>query len=176
MNQQPYVTPAPWKPALQHPLYATEDTYRLAAEWLKDCATVADWGGSTGFFGSCLPPSVKYTVVDGTVQLTDQVLADLRTYREPSDGILLRHVLEINAEWRTILRNALSAFCERMVVITHTRSDGPTAYVRNKSGWPIHNLSEHDLVGEMGPALVYLERHQTSHPETVYYLEKQACA
>lgn len=168
----PFVTPAPWKPSLQHPLYATEDTYRLAAEWLKDCPTVADWGGSTGFFGSCLPPSVKYTVVDGTVQLTDQVLADLLTYREPSDGILLRHVLEINVEWRTILRNALSAFRQRMVVVTHTRSDGQTAYVRNKSGWPIHNLSAVDVVAEMAPYLVSVDVIQTSHPETVYLLER----
>src|ERR1043166_9122174 len=115
-----FVTPAPWKPSLQHPFYATQETYRLAAEWLKDCQTVADWGGSTGFFGTCLPASVKYTVVDGTAQVEGQVLADLTTYREPSDGILLRHVLELNTEWRQILRNAMEAFRQRMVVITYT--------------------------------------------------------
>lgn len=168
----PFVTPAPWKASLQHPLYATEDTYRLAADWLKDCPTVADWGGSTGFFGSCLPPSVEYTVVDGTVQLTDQVLADLLTYREPSDGILLRHVLEINVEWRTILRNALSAFRQRMVVITHTPSDTPTTYVKHKSGWPIHNLNTDDVMEEMGHSLVRVMAFKSSHPETVYFAEK----
>lgn len=174
MTQSPFVTPVPWKASLQHPRYATEDTYRLSAGWLKDCATVADWGGSTGFFGTCLPPSVAYTVVDGTLQVTDQVLADLLTYREPSDGILLRHVLEINVDWRTILRNALAAFRQRLVVVTHTPSAAQTTYVKHKSGWPIHNLSAVELVDEMGAHLVKVDVVQTSHPERVYYLERAA--
>lgn len=172
MNQQPYVTAAPWKPSLQHPMYATAETYLMAAEWLRNCATVADWGGSTGFFGSCLPSSVRYTVVDGTAQVTDQVLADLRTYQDPSDGILLRHVLELNADWRIILRNALRAFRERLVVITHTPSAEQTTYVKHKSGWPIHNLSAVELVEEMGAYLVRVDVVPTSHPERAYFLER----
>lgn len=168
-----YVTPAQWKPSLQHPFYATEETYRLAADWLKDCPTVADWGGSTGFFGTCLPASVKYTVVDGTAQVEGQVLADLTTYREPSDGILLRHVLEINTEWRTILRNAIQAFRQRMVMITHTPAAPDTVTVKYKSGWPILYFNPDDLAVEMGDRLVRCEYAMTSHPEMLYYLEKR---
>lgn len=171
MNRQPFVTPAPWKPALQHPLYATTKTYLLAAEWLRNCETVSDWGGGSGFFQSCLPPSVHYTLVDGTVQATDQVLADLTTYHEPSDGILLRHVLDINAEWRTILRNAIAAFRERLLVITYTPAVMQTTFIRNKSGWPVHHFRPSDLVEEMSPFLVKVELVETSHPERLYFLE-----
>lgn len=171
-SRVPYVTPAPWKPLLQHPIYATAETYLIAAEWLRNCATVADWGGGTGYFQTVLPPTVRYLLVDGTIQTPDQVLADLTSYQERSDGILIRHVLDLNAEWRTILRNAMRAFRERMVVITYTPSAGETTYIRHKSGWPIHHFRPSDLVDEMSPHLVSSELIQTSHPERVFLLEK----
>lgn len=172
MTQSSYVTSAPWKPSLQHPLYATAETYLLAAEWLRNCATVADWGGGSGFFQTFLPASVRYTLVDGTVQTTDQVLADLRTYQEPSDGILLRHVLDINADWRVILRHAVEACRQRLMVITYTPAVTQTAYIRHKSGWPIHHFSPSDLAMKMNPYLVKVDAVETSHPERVYYVEK----
>jgi len=169
---QSFVTPAPWKPSLQHPMYATEDTYILAAEWLRNCATVADWGGGSGFFQTFLPRQVAYTLVDGTMQHTDQVLADLTTYHAPSEGILIRHVLDINAEWLTILRNAIQAFQKRLVVITYTPSAGETTRIRNKSGWPIHHFRPSDIADEMGSYFVKTELVQTSHPERLFYAEK----
>lgn len=171
--RHPSVTPKPWKHLLQHECYGTAETYRLAAEWLGHCPTVADWGGGSGVFRTFLPPSVHYTLVDGTLTTTDQVLADVTAYHEPSDGILVRHVLELNVDWRTILQNALAAFRQRMVVVTHTPWDAETAYVKHKSGWPIHNLSQCDVVDAIWPQIVKKVYHvQTTHPETVYYLEK----
>ncbi len=168
----PYVTLVPWRASLQHPQYGTADTYRLAATWLQHCPTVADWGGSTGFFGTCLPASVQYTIVDGTQQVAGQVLADLATYQEPSDGILLRHVLDATPEWDVVLRNALAACRQRLVVVTHTPPAAETAIVHVKSGWPIWHFNPADLRAIMGTWLVSDEAVITSHPEHVYYLER----
>lgn len=167
-----HLTREPWGKGLQHERYGELQTYHLAAEWLKDCETVADWGGGGGFFGTLMPPTVRYTVVDGTVQSTEQVLADLVTYRQSSDGILLRHVLEVNARWHEILVNAVSVFRRRMVVITYTQDTHETRVEKIKSGWPIHRFNPDDLRAVMGQFLVRDERVQTTHPERIYYLER----
>lgn len=164
------VTEQPWRQSLQYPVYGSEETYLRAAAWLKDCATVADWGGSTGFFGTCLPPSVTYTVVDGTQQYEGQVLANLEEYREPSEGILLRHVLECAGDWVAVLRNALASFTERMVVVTFTPLSEQTRIVKYKSGWPVRHFDPNELRELMGALLVRDEPVQTTHPERVYYL------
>lgn len=168
----PHVTPAPWAANLQHDLYATRDTYELAADWLRDCIDVADWGGGTGYFRQVLAPSVTYRVVDGTRQVAAQALADLRTFREPADGILIRHVLDVNHDWRQILDNALASFQRRMVVVTFTPDAAVTGVVKMKSGWPVLNFAKDDLRAAMAPHLVADVRVQTSHPEHVFYLER----
>lgn len=167
-----FVTPAPWKASLQHPIYGTRDTYEIAADWLKNCATVSDWGGSTGFFRTLLPSSVHYTLVDGTQQVVEQVLADLAAYRESSDGILLRHVLDMTADWRLVLANALIAFRRRLAVVTFTPDEADTRIVKQKSGWPIWGFNPNDLRAAMGHLLVDEIEVKTSHPERVYLLER----
>lgn len=167
-----YVTPAPWSGTLRHRQYGAAETYRLAALWLGGCATVADWGGGTGYFGLCLPPTVQYLNVDGTQQYPGQVLADLKTYSEPSDGILLRHVLEHASDWRRVLANALQAYRRRLVLVTFTPDVEETRIVKQKSGWPVWHFNPLDLSDAMGAALVGSEFIQSSHPERVYYVER----
>lgn len=169
-----HVTPEPWAPTLQHAQYATEETYRLAAAWLQSCRTVSDWGGGTGRFRDFLLPAQAYTCVDGTPQHDAMVLADLTTFRGRSHGILLRHVLEINHAWRTILANALEGCLERLVVVTHTPDALQTHVSKMKSGWPIWHFNPEDLRAAMGEALMSDEAVQTTHPERIYYLER-AC-
>jgi len=168
-----FVTPVVWAGGLVHPSYGALDTYQLAAEWLQGCATVADWGGGTGFFGTLLPPAVAYRVVDGTVQTTDQTLVNLAHFREPSDGILLRHVLDHNLDWRAILENALAACRRRLVVVTFTPDAPATTIAKHKSGWPILHFNPEDLRAVMGPAFVRDEAVQTTHPERIYYVERR---
>lgn len=164
------VTSVPWPRTLFQ--YGAADTYHLAAEWLKDCGTVADWGGAQGYFGTCLPASVRYVLVDGTVQAAEQTLADLCTYREDSDGILLRHVLDNTHDWQPILANALQAFRRRMVIVTYTPDADVTRRVERKNGWPEWRFNPDDLRRVMGDLLVRDEAIQTTHPERVYYLER----
>lgn len=167
------VTARAWKtPTHGGPRYGTDDTYRAAAAWLAPCATIADWGGGYGYFGAFVP-TARYTVVEGTRHSGADILADLATYRAPSDGILIRHVLDNTPEWPAVLANALAAFRHRMVVITFTPPAETTAVVKLKSGWPITHFNPDDLRRAMGTLLVHDEGMDTSHPERLYYLERR---
>lgn len=167
-------TPAPWAKPRHKPRYGTDDTYRLAAEWLGVCADVADWGGARGHFRTFLPPSVRYLSVDGTAHHDGvDVLADLATYRMPSRGILLRHILDMTFDWRAVLRNALDCFEERLVVITWTPDVPVTAVQRLEGAWPVTYFNPDDLRAAMGPLLVGEQAIQTSHPERLYFLERR---
>lgn len=168
-----FVTPRRWRRTLLR--FGSPDTYRLAASWLRECSDVADWGGSTGYFRCCLPETVAYTVVDGTRQtLTHNfVLANLTQYHVPSDGILLRHVLDNTLEWQQILDNAVAAFRRRLVVITFTPAAMETHRAKNQCGWPCWHFQPDDLRVRMAPWLVSEQWIHTTHPEHVYYLERR---
>ncbi len=169
----PHVTPVAWPRRLER--YGAPDTYRLSAVWLRACGTVSDWGGASGAFAEYLPSETSYRNVDGTLQAVDQVLADLALYREASDGILLRHVLDNTDEWEPILANAMRCFRDRMAVVTFTPDAEVTTKISHKNGWPTWNFNPADLRAAMAPHLVGEMFIQTSHPERIYYLEK-ACA
>lgn len=168
------VTPLPWRPPSHgRSFYGTPETYNVAADWLRRCAAVADWGGGFGAFGNHLPPSVAYTVVDGTQQAEGQVLADLMTYREPSDGILLRHVLEHVQDWRLVLANAMVACQSRLVLVTFTPAAVHTHIAKQKSGWPVWHFNPDDLIATFGVHLSRAFPIETTHPEHVYLVEKR---
>jgi hypothetical protein len=165
------VTARPWPYELEQ--YGAEETYIRAAAWLYRCETVADWGGAGGFFRRYLPDATRYTLVDGTLQASDQVLADLLTYRESSDGILLRHVLDNTPDWQPILANAIVSFRRRMVVVTFVPEGSTTHRIERASGWPYWQFNPDDLRHMMGELLVKDEAVTTTHPERVYYLERR---
>jgi len=167
-----YLTPRPWGGRLAHPRYGTDDTYTRIAAYLGGLESVADWGGGAGHLRAFLPPTVTYTVIDGTYQGDDQVLADLATYREPSDGIAIRHVLEHVDDWRAVLRNALAAFRKRLVLVTFTPDSDETYVAKTKSGWPVRHFNPIDLRREMGALLINDDALRTSHPERIYYCER----
>jgi hypothetical protein len=169
-----FVTPVPWHPSLQHPQYGPGDTYALAARWVQACPTVADWGGGFGVLQTYLPATTQYTVVEGTRHgPRAHVLADLATYHAPSDGIVLRHVLDNTPRWADVLANALAAFRQRLVIVTFTPAALETRIAHLKSGWPIWHFHPGDLRRAMGRCLVADVSVPTSHPEHVYYLERR---
>ena len=172
-TDRPHVTPIAWP--YDEAQYGAFETYRRAAAWLGWCGDVADWGGAGGAFGKWLPFKVAYRNVDGTLQRPGSVLADLTDYHEPSDGILLRHVLDNTPEWEPILANALAAFRSRMVVVTFVPEGPETNRITRKSGWPYWQFNPDDLRAAMAPFLVRDEAVQTTHPERVYYLQRQPC-
>lgn len=105
--------------------YGDNTTYVFGAEFLSDCESVEDWGCGRGWARQFFS-DVSYVGVDMGVdgQVTDNPFADklvdLTQYTSDVDGILLRHVLEHNYEWRKILANALASAKKKVYVVTYT--------------------------------------------------------
>lgn len=163
-------------PTWSHPnkrRYGAVESYIVAARWLSVCATVADWGAGGAYFRSFLPETVRYLAIDGTRQLGTDIVADLATYQEPSEGISLRHVVDNTPNWRSVLRKAIASFTRRLVVVTYTPDVNTTRIDRMESGWPVWYFNPSDLREEMG-ILRVREIMTAAAPERIYLLERGA--
>jgi hypothetical protein len=100
--------------------YGDTLTYEKAARFLAGLDTVEDWGCGWGWFKRYLDPGVQYKGVDGSHSPAADEVADLTRYTSHVEGILLRHVLEHNDNWRSILSNALRSFTRRLVIVLFT--------------------------------------------------------
>lgn len=89
-------------------------TYELGAKFLSDCSTVEDWGVGTGGFKRFRPDAKG---IDGSNTPHAEVVTDLRFYKSKPEGIFMRHVLEHNWDWRTILNNALSSATHKIALV-----------------------------------------------------------
>lgn len=108
---------APWYTTATETLpYADTVTYQLGADWLLGLS-VEDRGCGYGWFKKL--HKGDYQGVDGTA-IFGAKEADLRTYRNPVEGIYMRHVLEHNYQWEPILTNALQDFTKRMALVLFT--------------------------------------------------------
>lgn len=110
-----------WYAGLAEPQpYGGPTTYELAAEWLAPCSTVADWGCGKGGFSPYVQPPRRYVGFDGSVTPFASRVVDLASFQWPSEGLLLRHVIEHDYRWADILRNAERSYRRRMVVVLFT--------------------------------------------------------
>jgi predicted SAM-dependent methyltransferase len=99
--------------------YGDTITYRLAANFMQDCTSIEDWGcGAGGLRRFCDPES--YVGVDGSQNPHVDVVDDLRTRRSKPQGIVLRHVLEHNYDWRSVLTSAMASATEKVCVVLFT--------------------------------------------------------
>jgi hypothetical protein len=98
--------------------YGNTVTYQLAADFLGDMAEVEDWGCGTGGFERLY--SGKYTGLDGSANPFVDKVVDLRTHRSNVDGIMMRHVLEHNYDWETVLAGAASSFKKKFCLVLFT--------------------------------------------------------
>ena len=108
---------APWYKSGHRASYGPDDSYNLAAKWL-DGLDVEDWGCGYGQF-KAFHKNGAYKGVDGTAGFCDCV-ADLGAYRSETPGLMMRHILEHNTDWRTVLENAAASFTKRMALIVFT--------------------------------------------------------
>src|ERR1700722_11100627 len=86
--------------------YGDVRSYEVGAAFLADCELVEDWGCGKGGMRQYVAPD-SYRGIDGSRTPFADVIADLREYRSDVDGVFVRHVLEHNYDWRTILSNVL---------------------------------------------------------------------
>ena len=92
--------------------YGAETTYQKAGEWLSGMA-VEDWGCGYCFARKYMQ---SYIGIDVGCPLADKNV-DLKEYHSSIDGILIRHVLEHDYNWRMIIKNAVESFKKRLCVI-----------------------------------------------------------
>lgn len=127
--------------------YGGDDiTYEKAMTFLNDCPLIEDWGCGFGYAKRFC--KTQYRGIDGSKgPLTDQV-ADLREYKSEADGIMLRHVLEHNHDWKKVLENAVASFKKKLVIILFTPLVANTKQIANNGGnIPDISFRKEDILG-----------------------------
>jgi len=103
-------------------LYGDTVTYEKGYTFLKDCNKVEDWGCGAGGFKRFFKDnsSPEYIGVDGSITPFANIKADLTTYVSSVEGIYMRHILEHNYEWKSVLNNACKSFTSKMCLVLFT--------------------------------------------------------
>lgn len=167
-------TPGPFK-------YSDTITYELGCKFLNDCFVVEDWGTGAGGFKRFRPDAIG---VDGSnTPHADKKFVDLVTYTSTCDAIFMRHVLEHNFDWVSILRNALRSASKKicLVIFTPINEVGSKEIAHNlMHGVDVPDLSlgHNELYGvfeEFGLKKVGMEQIASATGygvEYIFYLEK----
>lgn len=109
-----------WFVGIEAPeFFGDTTTYALGAEWLADCDVVEDWGCGKGGLRTLIP-ATRYRGIDGSQTPFADITTDLTTYHSNVCGVFIRHVLEHNFEWSTILRNACRSAQRRFFLAIFT--------------------------------------------------------
>lgn len=90
------------------------------ADFVRGESAVEDWGCGGGLLAEYLPTSCRYIGVDGSATPFADITADLVDYRSEVPAVVLRHVLEHNDDWPTILANAIESARHRLVIVVFT--------------------------------------------------------
>lgn len=155
--------------------YGDTITYKKAADFLSDCETIEDWGCGTAYFKKFVP-RVKYIGVDGSRSKFCDVLVDLQSYTSSVDGILMRHVLDLNYNWKAVLDNALKSFKKKFVLILYTPfSDTTKQIATNWSSIPDISFKKTDITDmllEYSYKYEELETDTQYKQEHIFYIEK----
>lgn len=115
--------------------YGDTLTYEKGFDFLKTCGTVEDWGCGTGGFKRFFKNSdVNYVGLDGSDTPFSDRKVDLTLYTSQVDGVFMRHVLEHNYEWKSILMNALRSFGQKMCLVMFTPFSDETKEIAHNRG------------------------------------------
>lgn len=160
--------------------YSDTVTYKKAAEFLKSCETVEDWGVGGGGFLRYRPDALG---VDGSnTPFAQKKNIDLKSYTSKCDGVCIRHVLEHNYCWEQILKNALSSASKKIVIIVFTPfNETETKEIAHNliHGVDVPDLSLNrmlflEIINEYIPKLLINEKLQTATGygiEEIFYIE-----
>lgn len=160
--------------------YGDTITYRLGARWLSSCEVVEDWGCGAGWFKQFC--KTIYIGIDGSNTPFANKKVDLVTYHSRVDGIFMRHVLEHNHEWQSILENALRSFEKRMCLILFTPLSDETHVIATNPGY----ANVPDISFSMNELETIFRKHNVNYThetfitetqyktETIIYLERES--
>jgi glycosyltransferase involved in cell wall biosynthesis len=162
-----------------------DTTYKRGAAYLAAVGRVEDWGCGAAYFKRFMPPDC-YRGIDLDPAVSADHTADLATYTSTIDGIFMRHVLEHDLRWHSLLRNALASFRRRMVLVVYTPFVRATEEHHRALGrtegrlWPEIRFCRADLVREFREVRFRLEENiPTDSPfgrEHIFYLCKDGPA
>lgn len=142
--------------------YGDTLTYELGAKFLQDCNTIEDWGTGAGGFKRFVPTAIG---VDGSdTPHADKKFIDLVTYVSQCDGIFMRHVLEHNYEWESILRNAVASATRKLCVVLFTPMSNTDTIELNHNA--VHGVDVPDLSLSAG---VLFDIIKSCNPKNVWY-------
>jgi len=158
--------------------YGDDVSYSKGISFLDGHGTIEDWGCGFSHAKTFVKQST-YVGVDGSSPYADRI-ADLSTYTSDVECIFMRHVLEHNANWRQILKNAISSFKRRMTLIIFTPFGQTTGQIATSSlltSIPVPDISfkKEDLTvffEHLNCAMEALETNTQYGIEYVFYLEK----
>lgn len=154
--------------------YGADDTYVRAAQWVQHCRTVEDWGAGGGGLHRFLHTGVHYVGVDSSATPYAGVMADLVSYRSTADGVVLRHVLEHNHDWRAVLDNAVASFTQRLVVVLFTPRVGATHLLATEVGYgdvPVYAFAREDIEAALDAVTMDWWWDEHWYPEAHYGTE-----
>ncbi len=169
---------APWYRGCNKPSsLGFSPTYQLAADWLKDCREVEDWGCGTGYMRQFV--AGRYIGIDSTESSFVDIVADLAEPRNSRpDGVLLKHVLEHDWRWKDILINAIRAFQKRMCLVVFTPFGERTKEIATTPELGVPDISF--AMADLLPLLANIDHrwYDLASPtaygiERIFYLEKQ---
>jgi len=117
--------------------YGDDTTYQMAAQWVRGCKTVEDWGCGKGWLRQFCDPAA-YVGVDGSRTPFADIICDVAARETAAEGIVLRHVLEHNHNWAGILGNAMRSFTARLFIAIFTPPGERTRVLHTEAAY--HNV------------------------------------
>lgn len=145
------------------------------ADFVRGESAVEDWGCGGGLLAEYLPTSCRYIGVDGSDTPFADVRADLTDYRSEVPAVVLRHVIEHNDDWRSILDNAIASARHRLVVVLFTPlSDTETTVLFREPEYgnvPVISFRIRDLLMPIGLAGYGCRSVTYESPDTYFGVE-----
>lgn len=176
----------PWDYTAVREPFAYDDTptYALAAAWVtlnawrdgNDPGIVEDWGCGTAWMRNYIPPAWTYRGVDGAWSRFADVQADLRTYTSNVPCAVMRHVLEHNADWRTIARNFTDSWHERAALVMFIPPSADGDFYVSDDTWPVPDISVDgddlfDILSDHGTVFDFVDIHYPTTASIQYSWE-----
>jgi glycosyltransferase involved in cell wall biosynthesis len=167
----------PWfEGVLESRPFGGADTYERGASFLQDVHQIEDWGCGLGWFRRYLRSDQQYRGIDGSRTPFADVLADLVQYHSDAEAVVMRHVLEHDHQWETILLNALHSFRRKMVLIFFTPFGESTRVLHEETLGPgrvvpFYSFRKEDITGHFD-GLCRWREERAGDGETIFYLWK----
>ena len=163
--------------------YGNTETYDLGYTFLKECKTIEDWGCGIGGFKTRFEKENvnNYIGVDGSKTPFADIKADLTTYISNVDGIFMRHILEHNYDWKTILENACKSFTHKMCLVLFTPFSNETKEIAHNMNYgvdvPDLSLSKNEIINifdkyNIKHTLITMNTQTQYNIEHIFYLTK----